>query len=257
MKIVATLVINTTIILMVTGCNELSLNSTGNPDQNTGANTEELEQQVVDLREKLQEAEAKAKRAPKVEVIEAKVEVKGVVTDAKGLIDKLADDSTTGEDVESQRRVIHYFESLYDAGNDAVPAIASFLDQDLEKEFGRQSMRQQLSITTAQIEEIGALGRSQWEELGPKMRELGEKLRGQDLSREERAEQFRALFEPMTEKFKEMLTPEQRAKLEEMGGSERDVMRSLMGGGRGGFGGGGDRGRGGGDRGGGRGPGGR
>ena len=82
MKIVAALVINTTIILMVTGCN----NSIGNPDQNTGANTEELEQQIVDLRGQLNKAKAEAKRAPKVEVIEAKVEVKGVVTDANGLI---------------------------------------------------------------------------------------------------------------------------------------------------------------------------
>ena len=40
----------------------MSLNSTGNPDQNTGANTEELEQQVVDLREQLHEAKAEAKR---------------------------------------------------------------------------------------------------------------------------------------------------------------------------------------------------
>ena len=247
MKIVATLVINTTIILMVTGCNELSLNSTGNPDQNTGANTEELEQQVVDLREQLREAKAEAKRAPKVEVIEAKVEVKGVVTDAKGLIDKLADDSTTGEDVESQRRVIHYFESLYDAGNDAVPAIASFLDQDLEKEFGRQSMRQQLNITTTQMEEMRAYGESQRDEIRAKM---GEIWGNQELSREERGEKMREMFSGITEKYKEMMTPEQKAKLEELGGEEGagQLLRGLLGGGPG---------RGGGDRGGGRGPGGR
>ena len=57
--------------------------------------------------------------------------------DADALIEMLADDCTTGVGVESQRRVIHYFESLYDAGNDAVPAIAGFLEQDLDKEFGR------------------------------------------------------------------------------------------------------------------------
>ena len=245
MKIVATLVTNTTIILMVTGCNELSLNSTGNPDQNTGANTEELEQQVVDLREQLQEAKAEAKRAPKVEVIEAKVEVKGVVTDAKGLIEKLSDDSTTGEDVASQRRVIHYFESLYDAGNDAVPAIAGFLDQDLDKEFGRQSMRQQLNITTTQMEEMRAYGESQREEIGTKMREI---WGNEELSREERGEQMRVFFTDITEKSLELLTPEQRAKLEELGGEDgqRDLLRGLM---RGGDRGDGDRGRGGSDRG--------
>ena len=250
MKIVTTLVINTTIILMVTGCN----NSIGNPDQNTGANTEELEQQIVDLRGQLNEAKAEAKRAPKVEVVEAKVEVKGVVTDANGLIEKLADDSTTGEDVASQRRVIHYFESLYDAGNDAVPAIAGFLDQDLEKEFGRQSMRQQLSITNTQMEEMRAYGESQRDEIRAKM---GEIWGNQELSREERGEKMREMFSSITEKYKEMMTPEQKAKLDELGGEEGagQLLRGLFGGGPGR--GGGDRGRGGGDRGGGRGPGGR
>ena len=58
--------------------------------------------------------------------------------DADALIKMLADDCTTGVGVESRRRVIHHFESLCDAGNDAVPAIARFLEQDLDKEFGRK-----------------------------------------------------------------------------------------------------------------------
>ena len=121
---------------MVAGCSK-----SGKPGQEAEANAEEKDQQIAALRKQLAQAKAQASRAPKVEVVEAKVEVKGVVTDANGLIEKLADDSTTGADVASQRRVIHYFESLYDAGNDAVPAIADFLEQDLDKQFGRQSMR--------------------------------------------------------------------------------------------------------------------
>ena len=184
-----------------------------------------------------------------MEVVEAKVEIKGVVTDAEALIEKLADDSTTGEDVASQRRVILYFESLYDAGIDAVPAIAGFLDQDLEKEFGRRSMRQQLNITSAQMEEMRAFGESNREEIGTKMREI---WGNQELSREERGEKMREMFTGLTDKYKEMMTPEQRAKLEELGGEtgQGQLLRGLLGGGRGG-----DRGRGGSDR--GRGPGGR
>ena len=181
----------------------------------------------------LAQAKAEANRAPRVEVVEAKIAVKGVVTDANGLIEKLADDSTTGADVASQRRVIHYFESLYDAGNDAVPAIATFLEQDLDKEFGRQSMRQQLNITTSQMEEMRAYGESQREEIGTKMREI---WGNQELSREERGEKMREMFTGITEKYKEMMTPEQRAKLEELGGEDgqRDLLRGLMRGDRGG-----------------------
>ena len=212
-------------------------------------NTREIDQQIVELRKQLAQAKAEAGRAPKVEVVEAKVEIKGVVTDAEALIEKLADDSTTGEDVASQRRVIHYFESLYDAGNDAVPAIAGFLDQDLEKEFGRRSMRQQLNITSAQMEEMRAFGESNREEIGTKMREI---WGNQELSREERGEKMREMFTGLTDKYKEMMTPEQRAKLEELGGEngQGQLLRGLLGGGRGG-----DRGRGGSDR--GRSPGGR
>ena len=239
MKIVATLIISTSVALMVAGCSK-----SANPDQEAEANTEEKDQQIADLRKQLAQAKAEASRAPRVEVVEAKVAVKGVVTDANGIIEKLADDSTTGADIDSQRRVIHYFESLYDAGNDAVPAIASFLGQDLDKQFGRQSMRQQLNITTTQMEEMRAYGESQREEIGTKMREI---WGNQELSREERGEQMRAMFTDITEKSLELLTPEQRAKLEELGGEDgqRDLLRGLMRGDRGG----GDRGRGGSDRG--------
>ncbi len=243
MKIVANLIMCASVALLVAGCGKSE-----NTSQEVGANTEEKDQQIAEVRKQLAQAKAEAGRAPKVEVVEAKVEIKGVVTDAEALIEKLADDSTTGEDVASQRRVIHYFESLYDAGNDAVPAIAGFLDQDLEKEFGRRSMRQQLNITTAQMEEMRAYGESQRDEIRAKM---GEIWGNQELSREERGEKMREMFSGITEKYKEMMTPEQKAKLEELGGEEGagQLLRGLLGGGPGR--GGGDRGRGG------RGPGGR
>ena len=248
MKIVATLIISASVALMVTGCGK-----SANPNQEAEANTEETDQdqQIADLRKELAQAKAKASRADRVEVVEtAKVEVKGVVTDAEGLINRLADPDLTGEDITEQRRVVHYFESLFDAQNDAVPAIASFLEDSVDKQFGRKSMRDQLSITSTQMEEMRAYGESQREGIGTKMREI---WGNQELSREERGEQMRAMFTDITEKYKEMMTPEQRAKLEELGGEngQRDLLRGLLGGGRGGS----DRGRGGSDR--GRGPGGR
>ena len=138
-----------------------------------------------------------------------------------------------------------------------MPAIAAFLEQDLDKQFGRQSMRQQLNITTTQMEEMRAYGETQREEIGTKMREI---WGNQELSREERGEQMRAMFTDVTDKYKEMMTPEQREKLEELGGEggQGQLLRGLLGGGRGGGDrgrGGSDRGRGGSDR--GRGPGGR
>ena len=247
MKIVANLIISASVALMVTGCSE-----SANNNQETEVDTEETDQdqQVADLRKQLAQAKAKASRADRVEVVEtAKVEVKGVVTDAEGLISRLADPDLTGEDIAGQRRVVHYFESLFDAQNDAVPAIASFLEESVDKQFGRRSMRDQLSITSTQMEEMRAYGESQREEIGTKMRELWS---NQELSREERGEQMRAMFTDITEKYKEMMTPEQKAKLEELGGEEGagQLLRGLLGGGPGR--GGGDRGRGGG-----RGPGGR
>ena len=245
MKNITTQIITTSAALWVTGCGQSK-----ESDPNADANTENKDAIIKELRDELLQAKARANRAPRVEVVqaaEAPVKLE-TVTDANGLIAKLKDDSTTGADVQSQRRVIHFFESLVDGGNDSVTAIASFLEEDLNKPFGRQSMRQQLNITTTQMEEMRAYGETQREEMGTKMREI---WGNQELSREERGEQMRAMFTGVTEKYKEMLTPEQRTKLEGMGGNERDVFRNLLGGGRGG----GDRGRGGGDR--GRGPGGR
>ena len=101
-------------------------------------------------------------------------------------------------------------------------------------------MRQQLNITTAQMEEMRAFGESNREEIGTKMREI---WGNQELSREERGEKMREMFTGLTDKYKEMLTPEQKAKLEELGGEsgQGELLRGLMRGG--------DRGRGGSDRG--------
>ena len=244
MKIVAIIIVSMVVSAAGTYL-AVGMNTKVNTENKAEADTEKESEQIALLKKQLAQAKAEANRAPRVEVVEAKVAVKGVVTDANGIIEKLADDSTTGADIDSQRRVIHYFESLYDAGNDAVPAIADFLEQDLDKQFGRQSMRQQLNITTTQMEEMRAYGESRREEIGTKMREI---WGNQELSREERGEQMRVFFTDITEKYKEMMTPEQRAKLEELGGEDgqRDLLRGLM---RGGDRGGGDRGRGGSDRG--------
>lgn len=242
MKIITALIITTTAALWVTGCGQNK-----ESDPKADANTQDKDAIIKELRTELLQAKGRVNITPsEPEAAEAPVKLEAV-TDAKGLIAMLRDDSTTGADVKSQRRVIHYFESLVDGGNESVTAIASFLEQDLNKPFGRQSMRQQLNITTTQMEEMRAYGETQREEMGTKMREI---WGNQELSREERGEKMRAMFTDVTEKYKEMLTPEQRTTLEGMGGNERDVFRNLLGG-RGG----GDRGRGGGDR--GRGPGGR
>jgi len=243
MKIVAIIIVSMVVSAAGTYL-AVGMNTKVNTENKAEADTEKESEQIALLKKQLAQAKAEANRAPRVEVVEAKIAVKGVVTDANGIIEKLAHDSTTGADIASQRRVIHYFESLYDAGNDAVPAIAAFLEQDLDKEFGRQSMRQQLNITSSQMEEMRAYGESQREEIGTKMREI---WGNQELSREERGEKMREMFTGITEKYKEMMTPEQRAKLEELGGEDgqRDLLRGLMRGDRGG----GDRGRGGSDRG--------
>jgi hypothetical protein len=201
------------------------------------ANTDDKDQEIAALTKKLKEAESKAGR---VEVIETGVSVPGVVTEPAVLIDKLAADEVTGEDVESQRRVIHYFESLVDAGDEAVPAINDFLDQHKDKEFGRQSFRQRLQVTNTQIEEMQALS----EKLRPQIREkMGEIWGNQEMSREERGEQMRAYFTEIREEYAKLMTEEQKVQMESMGEEGERAIRSLLGwGGRGG----GDRGRGGG-----------
>ena len=252
MKIVATIIVamclsSAVTYFAVSGSNKV------NADSQSEAKTGGKDQQLAELRTQLARARAKANRAPRVEVVEAKVAVPGVVTDANDLIGKLSDDGTTGEGIESQRRVIHYFESLVDGQNDSVTAISAFLDKDLDKEFGRKSMRQQLNLTTAQMEEMRAFAEKQRDEIRGKMREL---FSNREMPREEREQKMRAMFEGITNQYKEMMTPEQQAKLEEMGGDTGRSLRMLMGGGSrwGGGDRGGDRGRGS-ER--GRGPGGR
>ena len=227
----------------------VGMNKKVSTENKAEADTEKESEQIALLKKQLAQAKAEANRAPRVEVVEAKVAVKGVVTDANGIIEKLAHDSTTGADIDSQRRVIHYFESLYDAGNDAVPAIAAFLEQDLDKEFGRQSVRQRLQISSSQIEEMKALEEKTREQTREKMREI---WGNEEMSREERGEKMRAFFTDLQSQYTELMTEEQKAQIEAMGDDGGRVIRSLIGGGssrgRGdsGRGGGGPGGRGGG-----------
>ena len=206
------------------------------------AKTDDKDKTIAALRKALGEANAKADKNEVLIVEGAKVSLQGVVTNPADLIDKLASDALTGEDTDSQRRVIHYFESLVDAGNDAVPAIGAFLDQHQDKEFGRQSIRQKLQITNSQIEEMKALSEKLRPQMGEKMREI---WGNQDMSREERGEKMRAYFTEMRDQYSELMTEEQRVQMEAMGEEGERAIRSLIGGGRGR----GDWGRGGGDRG--------
>lgn len=244
MKIHTPILITAATAVLLAGCGQSGKNSSGSAE----GDAKESET-IAALRKENEKLKAQLKLRPKVEVVQAvtdKVNLQGVVTDANGLIEKLADESTTGEDTESQKRVIHYFESLVDGGNDSVTAIASFLEKDLDKQFGRKSMRQQLNISTTQMEEMRAFGEKQRAEMGTKMRELWS---NQEMSREERGQKMRAMFEGITEQYKTMLTPEQQAKLEEMGDDQGRSLRMLIGGSR--FGGGergGSGGRGRGDR---------
>ena len=133
------------------------------------AKTDDKDKTIAELKKALDSAKAEAGR---VEVIETSVAVPGVVTEPADLIDKLAADEMTGEDTESQRRLIHYFESLVDAGDQAVPAINAFLDSKVDREFGRQSFRQQMQITNTQMDEMKKLSEKHREVMGTKMREI-------------------------------------------------------------------------------------
>ena len=126
--------------------------------------TDDKDKTIAELKKALDSAKAEAGR---VEVIETSVAVPGVVTEPADLIDKLAADEMTGEGNESQRRVIHYFESLVDAGDQAVPAINAFLDSKMDREFGRQSFRQQMQITNTQMDEMKKLSEKHREVMGP------------------------------------------------------------------------------------------
>ena len=208
------------------------------------------DKQIDELRKKLAQAEKDASEKARVEFIAAPVATPTSTTDATALIERLADKEITGEDAETQRKVIHMFESLVEGGNNSVAAIDQFLGDNVDKEFGRKTTRQELGITTAQMEEMRGAMTKAMEENRAKM---GEIMRNQDMSREERGQAMRALWEGARDNMTSFLTEEQRAKIENMEGGAGDLIRNML------RGGGGDRGRSwGGDRGGdrGRGPGG-
>ena len=242
--ILVAMVVSATATYFVTGTS-----SKVEVQQTVEAKTEDKDKAIAALRKALGEATAKANKNEVLIVEGAKVSLQGVVTDPADLIDKLASDALTGEDTDSQRRVIHYFESLVDAGNDAVPAIGAFLDQHQDKEFGRQSVRQRLQISSSQIEEMKALAEKTRDQTREKMREI---WGNEEMSREERGEKMRAFFTDLQSQYTELMTEEQKAQIEAMGDDGGRVIRSLIGGGssrgRGdsGRGGGGPGGRGGG-----------
>jgi hypothetical protein len=204
-----------------------------------------LRKEIVDLRAK---ANSQAANVLK----ETSIKVPGVVTDPADLIDQLSADGADGADVESQKRVIHYFESLVDAGEESLPAISNFMAEGVDKEFGRPSFRQQLGITNAQAEEMRAYAAESWGEGSENRKKMGEIWSNQEMSREEKMQKMREIGESSREKFMGLMTAEQRAQMEQMGGSQEERVRNMMRGMMGGRG-GGDRGGRGGDRGGGRG----
>jgi hypothetical protein len=148
--------------------------------------------------------------------------------------------------------VIHYFESLVDAGEESLTAISNFMAEGVDKEFGRPSFRQQLGITNAQAEEMRAYAAESWGEGSENRKKMGEIWSNQEMSREEKMQKMREIGESSREKFMGLMTAEQRAQMEQMGGSQEERVRNMMRGMMGGRG-GGDRGGRGGDRGGGRG----
>ncbi|MDP6905049.1 MAG: hypothetical protein VYD34_05220 [Verrucomicrobiota bacterium] len=223
--ILVAMVVSATATYFVTGTS-----SKVETQQKVEAETEDKDKAIAALRKALGEATAKANKSEVILVEGAKVSLQGVVTDPADLIDKLANDALTGEDTDSQRRVIHYFESLVDAGNDAVPAIDAFLDQHQDKEFGRQSIRQRLQITSSQIEEMKALEEKTRDQVREKM---GAIWRDENMSREEKGEKMRAFFEEMRDQYTALMTEEQKAQLQAMGDDGGRAIRSLIGGGGG------------------------
>ena len=187
------------------------------------AKTDDKDKTIADLKKALDSAKAEAGR---VEVIETGVAVPGVVTEPADLIDKLAADEMTGEDIESQRRLIHYFESLVDAGDQAVPAINAFLDSQVDREFGRKSFRQQMQITNTQMDEMKKLSEKHREVMGTKMREI---WGNQEISMEEKRDEMRAYFTKLGDEYKALMTDEQKAQMDEMGDDGFRSLRSMMG----------------------------
>ena len=237
MKIVVAIIVTAVVSVSAT----LVLSKTSNQVKTAEAKEEESakhDEEVAKLRAEIAKLERNAQPVVITDpaIVQPGVETPDVVTDPSELIDRLADDGTTGEDVESQRRVIHYFESLVDSGNNSVGAISAFLDQHKDKEFGRPSFRQRLQITNSQVEEFRALNEKIRPQIGEKMREI---WGNQEISREERGEQMRAYFEGVRAQYTELMTESQQAQIEEMGEDGQRAIRSLIGG----FGGGRDRGR--------------
>ena len=187
------------------------------------AKNDDKDKTIAELKKALDSAKAEAGR---VEVIETGVAVPGVVTEPADLIDKLAADEMTGEDIESQRRLIHYFESLVDAGDQAVPAINAFLDSQVDREFGRKSFRQQMQITNTQMDEMKKLSEKHREVMGTKMREI---WGNQEISMEEKRDEMRAYFTKLGAEYKALMTDEQKAQMDEMGDDGFRSIRSMMG----------------------------
>ena len=245
--IIAAMIVSSAITFFVTS-SSTKTKAEEREESETDTNSEDLaklRKEIVDLRAK---ANSQAANVLK----ETSIKVPGVVTDPADLIDQLSADGADGADVESQKRVIHYFESLVDAGEEALPAISNFMAEGVDKEFGRPSFRQQLQITNAQAEEMRAFVTESWGEGSEMRKKMGELWSNQEMSREEKMEQMREIGNSSREKFMELMTDEQKAQMEQMGGSQEERVRNMMRGMMGGRG-GGDRGGRGGDRGGGRG----
>jgi ribosomal protein L29 len=242
--IIAAMVVSSAITFMITSSTtQTKVQERKNTEQDTH------KEELAELRKELVNLRAKANSQAANVLKETSIKVPGVVTDPADLIDQLSADGATGADVESQKRVIHYFESLVDAGEESLPAISNFMAQGVDKEFGRPSFRQQLGITNAQAEEMRAFVTESWGEGSEMRKKMGELWSNQEMSREEKMQEMRKIGESSREKFMGMMTDEQKAQMEQMGGSQEERVRNMM---RGMMGGGGDRGgRGGGDRGGG------
>jgi len=239
-KQILTLIPGLCAALLIVGCGKKA--ETSSPNAEPPADKSDLEQQNAELRAKLIDAEKKAQQKAKVEILEVPVNTPGSTADATAIIETLADPALTGGDAETQRKVIHMFESLVEGSNTSVGAIDEFLKKNKDREFGRKSTRQELGITTAQMEEMRAAMTKSMEENRAKM---GEIMRNQDMSREERGQAMRALWEGSRDNMTSFLTEEQRAKIENMEGDAGDLIRGLMrGGGERGRSWGGDRGRG-------------
>ena len=238
--IIVAMVVSSAITVLVT-----SSSSKNKVQERKGSEEETNAEELAKLRKEIVNLRAKANSQAANVLKETSIKVPGVVTDPADLIDQLSADGADGADVESQKRVIHYFESLVDAGEESLPAISNFMAQGVDKEFGRPSFRQQLGITNAQAEDMRSFVAESWGEGSELRKKMGELWSNQEMSREEKMEKMREIGNSSREKFMELMTDEQKAQMEQMGGSQeervRNMMRGMMGGGRGG----GDRGGGG------------